>query len=67
MTSFVGILTAFLGTLGFSVVFRSKKQHIIAISLGGALSWAAYLLSAQFINYFNYTKIESKRSLLCEI
>ena len=50
MTSFVGILTAFLGTLGFSVVFRSKKQHIIAISLGGALSWAAYLLSAQFIN-----------------
>ena len=44
----VGIVTAFLGTLGFAVVFRSKKQHIPVISLGGALSWAVYLASAVF-------------------
>lgn len=46
----VGIITAFLGTLGFSVVFRSKKQHIFAISMGGALSWAAYLASEVFFD-----------------
>ena len=49
MEEFIGILTAFLGTLGFTVVFRSKKQHIFAIAVGGAISWAAYLISAIFI------------------
>ena len=46
MNALVGILTAMLGTLGFSVVFRSKREHIFAVSVGGALSWAAYLASA---------------------
>lgn len=46
----IGIITAFLGTLGFTVVFRSKKQHIFAISMGGALSWAAYLASEVFFD-----------------
>jgi len=50
MTEFIGILTAFLGTLGFTVVFRSERKHILAISLGGALAWAAYLVSAIFIS-----------------
>ncbi len=48
MQAFIGILTAFLGTLGFTVVFRSKKQHIWAIAIGGAVSWAAYLAAAIF-------------------
>lgn len=46
MSAFTGILTAMLGTLGFAVVFRSKKEHLLAIAVGGALSWAAYLASA---------------------
>ena len=43
----IGIIAAFFGTLGFTVVFRSKKQHIFMIAAGGALSWAVYLISAQ--------------------
>lgn len=50
MKEIIGILTAFLGTLGFTVVFRSKKQHIFTIAVGGAISWAAYLISSVFIN-----------------
>ena len=49
MEKITGILTAFLGTLGFTVVFRSKKEHIPAIAVGGAISWAAYIISAFFI------------------
>ena len=48
MKAFVEILTAMLGTLGFAVVFRSKKEHLFAVAVGGALSWAAYLAAALF-------------------
>lgn len=50
MRQLVEIITAFLGTLGFSVVFRSSKKHILLISLGGAVSWATYLLSGMIIH-----------------
>lgn len=46
MRYFVEILTALLGTLGFSVVFRSKKEHLAVLSVGGAVSWAAYILAS---------------------
>lgn len=48
MNSYLQILSAFLGTLGFSVVFGSKKSHILYLSLGGALSWTIYLISEHF-------------------
>lgn len=49
MTEIIQIITAFLGTLGFTVVFRSKKEHILPIAVGGALSWIAYLVCALFV------------------
>lgn len=42
------ILSAFLGTLGFSVVFRSKRNCLLPLALGGALAWAVYLFTAAF-------------------
>lgn len=50
MTEIIQIITAFLGTLGFTVVFRSKREHILPIALGGAVSWVAYLVCAQFVS-----------------
>ncbi len=50
MKELLQIITAFLGTLGFAVVFRSKKQHLLLLSFGGALSWIAYLVCAAFIS-----------------
>ena len=46
MKAFVEIITAILGTLGFSIVFRSKKEQLLALAVGGGLSWAASLVSA---------------------
>ena len=50
MKEIIGIVAAFFGTLGFTVVFRSKRKHIFVIAAGGALSWTVYLLSAIFFN-----------------
>lgn len=47
MAAAMQILTGALGTLGFSLFFYSKKQHLIWQTLGGGLSWAVYLLFAQ--------------------
>ena len=38
------VLCAALGTLGFSVFFRVRASHLPIATLGGALSWAVYLL-----------------------
>lgn len=48
MTGIIQIITAMLGTLGFAVVFRSKKEHLIVLAVGGAVSWAAYLTATLF-------------------
>lgn len=39
-----GIFTAFLGSLGFSLLFRVDLKDIPWGVLGGGLDWAAYLL-----------------------
>lgn len=37
--------TAVIGCVGFAIVFHVKKSEWLAAALGGALSWAVYLLS----------------------
>ena len=36
---------AFAGSVGFTVLFRLRRQLIIPASLGGCLSWGIYLLA----------------------
>lgn len=40
----IQIVAAGLGTLGFALLFRVRSQHLLMATLGGALSWLAYLL-----------------------
>ena len=39
------LLTAFLGSLGFSILFGLRKKHLLAAALGGLLAWGLYLLA----------------------
>ena len=38
------IITAFLGSLGFSVLFNIRRTKLLIAGLGGMLSWSVYLL-----------------------
>ena len=45
----VQLLTAFLGAMGFALLFGMRRRHIWWASLGGLLAWGVYLLAAQWI------------------
>lgn len=43
MTYMLQILTAFLGSLGFSILFNLRRTKLLIASVGGMLTWAVYL------------------------
>ena len=45
----VQLLMAFLGALGFSLLFGMPRRHLWFASLGGMLAWGLYLLAARWI------------------
>ena len=49
MNWFVQIAMAFIGSLGFSVLFHIKGIKLIVSGFGGAISWLVYLLAARFL------------------
>ena len=40
----IQLITAFLGSLGFALIFNLEKKYIVPGSIGGILCWGAYLL-----------------------
>lgn len=38
------LVTAFLGSLGFALLFHVKRERLLLASLGGLLAWGVYLL-----------------------
>lgn len=51
------LVTAFLGTLGFALLFHVRRERLLPACLGGILAWGVYLLmglvvSADMIRYF---------------
>ena len=51
----IQLLMAFLGALGFALVFGMRKRYLFLASLGGLLAWAVYLtvealLSVEFLS-----------------
>lgn len=57
MTYALQLLTAFLGSLGFSILFNIRKDKLLPASLGGLLAWAVYLIAgtvtdSDVIRYF---------------
>ena len=45
MQTFIGLLTALLGSAGFALIFNVRKQLLPLAALGGALCWGTYLLA----------------------
>lgn len=43
------LITAFVGCIGFSLLFHLKKRHIILAALGGVLTWAVYLAGIKIV------------------
>lgn len=50
MTYALQIITAFLGSLGFSVLFNIRRTKLLIAGLGGMLSWSVYLLLGLFFD-----------------
>ncbi len=42
------LATAFLGSLGFAMVFHVRRERLLLASLGGLLAWGVYLLMGFF-------------------
>lgn len=43
----LSILSAFISTIGFSIVFHVQKKHLLICGATGAISWTIYLLLNQ--------------------
>ena len=41
----IQLITSFLGSLGFALVFNLRKKYVFPASVGGVLCWGAYLLT----------------------
>ena len=39
------LVTAFLGSLGFALLFHVRREKLLLASLGGLLAWVVYLLA----------------------
>ena len=40
---FTQLVTSFIGSLGFALMFGMRRRHLMIASLGGMLSWGIYL------------------------
>ncbi len=49
-TIIIQLLMAFVGSLGFSLLFGMRGKHLVPASLGGVLVWGLYLLLAKCIH-----------------
>lgn len=57
LTEIIQIITGFIGSLGFAVLFNIRGKRLIAAAFGGFLSWTLFVLLNLFIhndpvNYF---------------
>ena len=42
-TAVIQLITALLGSMGFSLLFGMRSRHLLFASLGGVLTWGVYL------------------------
>jgi uncharacterized membrane protein YjjB (DUF3815 family) len=47
---FIQILAAFVGTVGFAVLYNIRGVRFVFASLGGLISWSSYLLLNCFLS-----------------
>ena len=46
----ISVISAFFGSLGFSIIYNIRGLRIWIPAIGGAVFWAAYLIFLHFIN-----------------
>ena len=46
----ISVISAFFGSLGFSIIYNIRGLRIRIPAIGGAVFWAAYLIFLHFIN-----------------
>ena len=69
MTALVQIITGFLGSLGFSILYNVRGKKLIAASLGGFMAWSLFLLLGLFMDSepMRYLIVSMSISLYAEI
>lgn len=50
MQTAIQVLTAFLGSLGFGLIFHLRNRHLVAAALGGMFIWIIYLIAVSAID-----------------
>ena len=68
-TEIIQIITGFIGSLGFSVLFNIRGKRLIMAAIGGLLSWAMFLVFSRVINNepINYFIVSLIISVYAEI
>ena len=46
----ISVISAFFGSLGFSIIYNIRGLRIWIPAIGGAVFWAVYLIFLHFIN-----------------
>lgn len=49
MTYAIQILAAFFGSMGFSLIYNTRRTKMLISALGGAIGWGVYLLVTNFV------------------
>ncbi len=49
-TMILQLITAFIGSLGYSLLFRLRRQLLLPASMGGLLCWGMYLIVMHFFD-----------------
>ncbi len=49
LADFIQVLTAFIGSIGFALLFNMKKKQVIYSGIGGAIAWMIYLFFADVL------------------
>lgn len=44
------LLSAFVGSMGFALIFGMRRRYLFAASLGALLGWGVYLLIERFLS-----------------
>lgn len=49
-TCAIQLITAFIGSLGFSLLFGMRRRHLLWAALGGVLTWGVYLIVSAWLH-----------------
>ena len=49
-TEMIQILTGFIGSVGFAILFNIRGKRLVAAAMGGLLSWFLFVILSAFIS-----------------